>query len=332
MKKIFLFAICLLSIYACKKESSTFDGPSIEEMYSNFSVLADFKCDKDSVDFAAGEKALFTAKFNKPVNWKITITGQTSHAQKEITGISKSIDATNGIWNGSTSVFPMFKAEHCIAKLTITDVADTFQVAVKIRTVKVNEGFVIADFENGFNPLWVKFVQSGANMDFTIKTDSLAPQGAKYLKMAGTVNWDWLIGMIDYPAKAYGTANTLSLPTNADQVYFNCLIYGVPGTNDSKVLFQFREDENADGIINAATDDEYDVEIPVTWTGWKLFSVKYSDLVSLTNGQPTTPHGNSIHNPDKIGKISMLHLADPANGFASCKIDYIIFTNSPLEP
>ena len=331
MKKILYFLFCIIVLGSCKKESSTFEGTSIEEMYSNFKIMEAFTCNRDSVNFAAGQTAVFSARFNKAVAWKITITGQTSHARKELTGMSKQIDLTNATWNGSTTLFPMFKTENCLAQLTITDVADTFAVPVKITGIKVNEGLVIADFENGFNPAWVKFIQSGANMDFSIKTDSLAPQGAKYLKMAGTVNWDWLIGMIDYPASAYG-ANTLALSQNPDEVYFNCLIYGVPNTNESLVLFQFKEDENGDGTINANSDDQYDLEVRVNWAGWKLVTVRYSDLPSLSNGQPTTPHGNNQHNADKIGKISMLHLADPAGGFAHSKIDYLIFTSKPLEP
>jgi hypothetical protein len=169
-------------------------------------------------------------------------------------------------------------------------------------------------------------------MDFNIKNDTLCPQGAKYLRMAGTVNWDYLIGLIDYPASAYGTTKTLNLSTNPNDVYFNCLIYGESAANPSIVLFQFKEDENADGIISANSDDEYDYQINVNWTGWKLISIKYADIVTLVNGQPSTPKGNSQHNPDKIGKISMLHLADPSLGFAACKIDYIMFTSAPLEP
>ena len=180
--------------------------------------------------------------------------------------------------------------------------------------------------------MWTKFIQSGANMDFNIKSDSLVPQGTKYLNMAGTVNWDWLIGLVDFPANAYGGGNTFPLASNPDGVYFNCLIYGVPNTNSSLVLFQFKEDENGDGTFNTNNEDEYDYQIDVNWSGWKLVTVKYSDIVTLVNGQPATPKGNSLHNPNKLGKISMLHLANPANGFASSKIDYIIFTSTPLEP
>jgi hypothetical protein len=336
MKKyLFLAAVCsliALSFSACRKDTTLFDGPNIEESLANFRVVTPFKADRDSVYFATGETVRFSATFNKTVNWTITVTGLTSKAEKVITGQGKTINVTNGVWNGSTTNFPMFKAEKCNAKLKIETVVDSFQVPVKIKSIKANPGLVIADFENGFNSLWTKFVQTGAQMDFAIKTDLFTPQAGKYLNMAGTVNWDYLIGLIDFNAKAYGATKTLALSTNPDEVYFNCLIYGEPNTNESIVLFQFKEDEDANGTINATSDDQYDLEVKVNWVGWKLISVKYSDIISLSNGQPTTPKGNSLHNPDKIGKISMLHLANPANGFAKCKIDYIIMTNTPLQP
>lgn len=332
MKNYILLLLCMLSLASCRKETASFDGTSIEEQYSDFTVLEPFSSSKDSVAFASGESVQFSAKFNKTVTWTITITGQTSRAKKILTGQSKIIDASNGFWNGSTTQFPMFKTEKCIAQLTIQDITESYQVAVKIKSIKVNNGLVIADFETGLNSAWTKFIQSGANMDFGVKTDTLAPQGAKYLKMAGTVNWDYLIGLIDFPATAYGGV-TLPLSANPDDVYFNCLIYGVPNTNESLVLFQIKEDENANGSFNASNEDEYDLQVTVNWEGWKLISFKYADIPSLVNGQPGTPKGNSQHNPDKISKISMLHLANPANGFASCKLDYIIFTNGkPIEP
>lgn len=151
--------------------------------------------------------------------------------------------------------------------------------------------------------------------------------------MAGTVNWDYLIGLIDYPAQAYNANVTFPLNSNPEAVYFNCLIYGVPNTNPSIVLFQFKEDENSNGSFTAASEDEYDYQINVDWVGWKLISIKYSDFKYLINGSPATPKGNGIQNPNKLSKISMLHLADPNNGFASTKIDMLIFTdNKPLEP
>jgi hypothetical protein len=153
--------------------------------------------------------------------------------------------------------------------------------------------------------------------------------------MAGTVNWDWLIGLIDFVPKAINSNYVVyPLNSNPQSVYFNCLVYGDASVqNPSIILFQFKEDENADGIINANSEDEYDYQLKVDWSGWKLISVRYADVVTLVNGSPSTPNGNAVHNPDKIGKISMLHLADKTGGFASTKIDYIMFSdNQPIQP
>jgi hypothetical protein len=331
--KFGLLALLIFVFVGCRKDKEIIDGPSINEIYSTFKFLQEFKADRTTVDFEAGQTVVFSAAFNKVVNWQISIEGQTSKAKKIISGEGRAISVSNAVWNGSTTEFPIFKAEVCLAKLTIKEITDTFSVNITVAKPKVNAGLVIADFETGINSTWTKFVQSGASMDFNVKTDSLAPQGAKYLKMAGTVNWDYLIGLIDYPATAYGGAPTLPLETNPENVYFNCMVYGVPNTNQSIILFQFKEDENADGTFNSNNEDEYDYEIKVNWEGWKLISIKYSDITTLVNGAPAVPKGNGLRNPNKIGKISMLHLANPNDGFASSKIDYLIFTSSkPLEP
>ncbi len=328
---LFAFTFCA----SCTKNTDEFDGPSINELLSDFNVLEDFKADRDSVDFANGENVVFSATFNKTVDWTITITGNDTKGVKVITGTSRVLDASNATWDGSVTEFPMFNIEECTAQLSIADVADTFSVNEKIISRRVLDGFVVADFETGLLPGWTKFIQSGADMDFQVKTDSLAPEGNKYLNMAGTVNWDYLIGLVDFKATAYGTGmdNTFPLNTNGDAVYFNCLIWGEPNTNASIVLFQLTEDEDENGTFDGNNEDQYDLEIKVDWVGWKLISIKYSDLTTLVNGQPATPKGNGVHNPDKLRQISMLHLADPNLGFASSKLDLVIITeNGPLQP
>jgi hypothetical protein len=330
----FIVALIVLGITfsACRKDAPKFDGPSLEELNGGFSILDPFYVSRDSVDFSSGETVYFTCGMSKTSNWKIKITGQTSGAVKEITGTSKTIALNDAIWSGSTSQLPMFRNEICAIQLTFVGESDTIVDQVKITGVKSNSGYVIADFENGLNSGWTSFIQQGANMDFQIKTDNFAPQGDDYLNMAGTVNWDWLIGLINFKASADGFV-TFPLNPNGNNLYFNAMVYGEPGLLNSIVLFQFQEDENGDGTFTASSDDQYDVEIKVDWVGWKLISIKYSDLVTLVNGAPSSPNGNQQHNPDKIKQINMLHLANPLSGPAKTKLDYIIFTeNGPLNP
>ena len=200
MQKIYrvLLFIGLISFIGCRKENNVFDGPSINETYSTFKVIDPFKVSKNTVDFNAGESVYFSASFNKVVTWQIDIVGSTSKAHKIIEGSGKTINISNATWNGSTTIFPIFAAENCDAKLTIKDIADTFLVNVQITQAKKIEGLMIADFETGLNSSWTKFIQSGADMDFKVKTDSVAPQGLKYLNMAGTVNingaFNWNVG------------------------------------------------------------------------------------------------------------------------------------------
>ena len=336
MKKssILILSSLFVLMSACRKDN-TFDGPSIVELNSTFKLNSVFKASKDSVDFSASETVHFSAQFNKIVTWKLMVHGTQSKAVKVFQGQSKQLDISNTLWNGSTTIFPVFKQELCKAELIIPETHDTFKCDVYAQSSKLNQGLLVTDFESGMNANWTKFIQTGANMDFKIKSDVYAAQGASYLTMAGTVNWDWLIGLIDFVPKAINSSYLVyPLNSNPQTVYFNCLVYGdATVQNPSIILFQFKEDENADGVINANADDEYDLQVKVDWTGWKLVSVRYTDIVTLVNGSPTTPNGNAVHNPDKIGKISMLHLADKTGGFASTKIDYIMFSdNQPIQP
>ena len=125
----------------------------------------------------------------------------------------------------------------------------------------------------------------------------------------------------------------LSKDICTNNVYFNVMVWGEPGLTNSLVLFQLQEDENADGNFTSASEDMYSVQINVNWVGWKLVSVKYSDLQCLVNGSPAAPSGNGVHESDKLMQINMLHLANPNSGYAKSKLDYIIFTeNGPLNP
>lgn len=332
MKKIFYLFILLNLFSQCKRENKSFDGPSLQDLNGVFGLLSPFKSDKNVVEFGKGETVGFSAEFTKICNWKIEINGTVSGAKKIIEGKSRIINASNANWKGSTTEFPVFKSEMCLAILKIEGVSDSFKLDINVLSIRKPSGFIVSNFENGLNSKWTTFIQSGANMDFKIHNDKFAVEGSNYLNMAGTVNWDWLIGLIDFPATAYGTSTNFGLSSISDDIFFNCLIYGVPNTNPSRILFQFKEDDNGNGNFDAANDDQYDKEIIVNWEGWKLVSFKYTDLIHLSNGVPATNNGNNKHNSNNINKISMLHLANPSMGFGSTKIDCIMFTEKgPLE-
>lgn len=331
MKHIIRIIPLLVILASCKREGKPYEGPSLEDLNGPFGMVKPFAASKQAADFSKGETITFGAEFTKQCDWTITIYGDLSKARKIITGKSRQLTPANALWDGTTTLFPAFRTEPCRAVLKVEGVSDSFTLNLGVNGVRVPQGLVIADFEGGLNAKWNTFIQSGLNMDFRVKSDNQSVQGQNYLNMAGTVSWDWLIGLIDFPASAYGSP-TLSLTNIPEDVYFNCLIFGDATPNPSRVLFQFKEDDNNNKIFDASADDQYDKEIIVNWQGWKMVSFKYSDLIHLVNGQPAPNRGNNRHNPNSLVTISMLHLANPSMGAASTKIDYLIFTEkAPLQ-
>ncbi|KAB2807358.1 hypothetical protein [Phaeocystidibacter luteus] len=332
MRKILTLAAVSVALVSCDRDTDP-QGPSLDELYGDFSVLQDFEVTRNTVNFASGQNLHFTARFSKTVDWEIHIVGETSGAEKIFTGKSKVVDAENALWNGTTTNLPMFKREACMAYITVPEegYGDTIP-QINVDSVRVTTGFVIADFESGMNPGWNSFAQSGADMSWNIVQADSAAEKEHYFDMGGEVNFDYLIGLIDFPASAYNEA-LFPLNPNPDQVYFNVFLYKPAGITNEIVLFQFREDENENGIYNQNNEDMYSLELKGLDVGWQMISIRYSDMVALVNGQPADPAGNGVHEPDKLLQVSVLFLADPSSGYSQTWMDNLIFTeNQAFQP
>jgi len=333
----YLLSILALAIIpiSCERDVDT-ESISLTDIYGDFELIHTLDVDNTSIDFERGEKPVFSAEFSKPEIWELTITGETSGAQKTITGFSKELNEENAVWDGSTTKFPMFKAgENCDVKLYVPSQDLTLNdgsVELTIKTTKTNEGVLITDFENGndYKDGWDWFFQSGVSF-FNLKNKRKAPQGSYYYKMFGECNWDWLIGMINIPSSAF-EGETFGLSEVANNLYFNVLLN--VRKPSAKLLIRFREDDNNNGIFEEDFEDEYSLMIENVSPGWQQFSVKYSDLTALIDGNATAPNGNAIHNPDLLNIIDVLLLADPETvGETRVDMDYMIFTeNEPLNP
>lgn len=335
MKRYKIIALFVLTaaVYAgCKHDTEMFEGPALNDLYGEFSIVSGLDITNRNVDFAAGESTQFSATFSKNVNWKLRVTGLNSGAVKVFTALSNQLSPSNATWNGSTTIFPLFGAEECAVMLTVENETDTLRDTLTVASPKVDAGFLVADFENGANPDWEGFVQSGANMSFNITDQGPQAQGNFYYDMGGEVNWDWLIGMIEFPALAYGAPH-FPLSVNPDNVWINMLLYKPTGIDNSLILLQLREDENADSTATETSEDMWSREIMLQDDGWQLISIRYSDMEALVDGQPSVPNGNTLHEPHKLGRISVLMLANPASGYSQALMDYVIITEGgPLTP
>ena len=313
--------LLLLSLAGCKTDD--FEGPGLNDLYGEFDIVEPMALNRSTVDFANQETVYATAAFSKIIDWKITITGQETGSQKVITGKSSKIDASNSLWMGNTTVFPIFRAEPCEVMMTFLNEPDTLRATLTIAAPKANPGVLIDNFEQGLNPNYANWGIHGVNF-YPDSSDHPAAEGDYYFRLNGTVNWDWLINKISIPPSAGATY--FALPSNPAGLYFNCFIYGEKDKANTLLKFEFREDDNGDGTYDANAEDRYDYQLNVDWDGWRLLSLDYSQLATPSDGQFGGANGNKFHQPDKILLLDILLLSDPNLGEARSDLDYMIWT------
>ena len=165
--KLIGVVLAAVLLHACNKED--FEGPSLTNYFGTFEVLEPFVISNQSPDFTNGELVRFQSKFNKVVDWKITITGETTSSKKELSGTSQEIDPNAVYWTGTADEAPFFQEEECAIELTFAAETDTLVDALSIESTKQFEGITVADFENGLPDGTLMFKQLGGNMTRLLK-------------------------------------------------------------------------------------------------------------------------------------------------------------------
>jgi len=341
MKKLkFLLLLTPFFFISCEKEK--IEGPDLHDLYSELTILESLNIVGDSADFSNNQTMYFTASFSKQIDWTIKIKGLNSSAVKIISGKSQTINQANSTWNGSSTQLPFFIAEDCDLELTlkwntidsgnpnIIMHNDTIYNQVNVQSAKIytNESTVlISDFEGGFNPNFTGFFQSGCTKSLVTNG---AGEGNKYLAQYGICDWDWLIGYVDYFSDYwYDQEDLINDPS---KLYFNIMINGASTISDVSDLpnslfkLEFYEDENGDDYHDASSEDRYDYEFDVNWTGWRMISICYNDLIP-----PSSNAGDGVKEPSKIINVRTLLLANPESGFAKADVDFLIWSfNAPI--
>ena len=336
-----LLLACFLN--SCTKND--FEGPSIEILYGEFELIKPFKLTNKNPDFSSNEQVGFHCEFNKPIEWKITIEGLSTGANREITGFSNAIDSNMIVWNGGPSQVPFFSEEICSIKLTLGNEIDTLRDTITIVSAKPYEnGVWIEDFEDGVpTDALVYFNTEGGDMTFSTANDD-ALLGSSYFQMGGRVNWDWPLGNLDLPL------NITNFSQTSDDLYINIGILSdlndlhtgqfinILISEETNTPFNENLNNNASDLFES-TMEIYKMKVPVDWDGWQMKSFRYSDF------EPVSPNNQDINfnrNPNDIKAIRISCQACPSSsGNPVCPenfmkvvrtdIDHIIFTtNSSL--
>jgi hypothetical protein len=298
-----------LVLSGCDHATDMVDGPRLIDRFGEFNLLEPLAASQPTVDFAASESVVFTARFNKQVNWVVEITGQQSGAVKRIEGFSNELTAENARWDGGTTDLPLFKAEPVEAALLVPEEegTDTTRTTIEVLSPREYEGIVVADFEGDDGP----DINVG-NFEFELNnatglSDEVPPgEGDAFYLFRGTDNVvnNFFVGLIDITPSE---GSFFEVPTSVpEDLYLNTFLYSFD-TPHTIAVVQLIADANGSGAFEDGTDTAFPViDIPVDWSGWRAFSIPLSTtemteaqareivavrvlLISDNNSQPSPP-------------------------------------------
>jgi hypothetical protein len=350
MKKLLLYSAILFAfiLFSCKKKEQI--GPSLNDMAGPAIITANLSASNATPNFSTGGSVYFNAAFQNDANWVLTLTGNISGAVKFFKGVGKTIDASNATWDGSSGNNFSFRVEPVVAVLTFPSASNsslaTQQITINITGIKssASQGKIVTDFSNS-TKIANSYTYANINHSFfndTTKwgsdwqptdTSRVYPEvdGNPYLKMSGNP-WDAsngpnsispYIDMIRFWASSSDINYHKYFPLYSDptQVYLNFYVYNT-GTPDTWLTASVIEDANT---------FTYTIKNP-RWTGWKLFSIRYSDMIASNT--------LSLPDPTKVSHIDFVLLSTASQTvlnqkteIVSTAIDHIIWTfNKPYQP
>jgi hypothetical protein len=254
---------------------------------------------------------IFSAQFNKNVDWRIEITGLESGAVRRIEGFSRTIQAENATWTGGTTILPFFRAEMCAVQLIIPEEPDFLDSAnVEILGTKVYEGNLITDFEaNPGNSIQVGDFEFELAPESGRKNDVVAGQGEYFFRLAGTDNAsggptdNFFVGLAVILPSINGETYFQVPTTNPQNLHLNYLLGGV-GSPYTRAIISIHIDSNNNGQFDDGPDQGIEFPIDPSYNGWRLQSFSFAEtgltseqlsklvacrliLISLNNLQPS---------------------------------------------
>lgn len=363
---IALFCFCLATVFAacsCKRtlDDAEFQGKEIVSAPADFTgTVAPFSATRKqdanyyplvdtngTQDLYFGQilqyqnYVIYAATLSHRVTWTITITGNLSGATKTITGTSQIIDNTNATWDGRSDGTYFFRHDESFkAVLSFLNSDITYTHYGKIKEtdlgpynytehpVSVKKFILVDDFDAESNPYKTRTtysdVNDGADKAKFIVSNKLRMNELFSMYMKGTDGNGngYLGGFSNQDLVELANAVTTEDP---DSVYINAYVYGYGRPNTALMFLLYESDTNTPPY-KGIRDDNYQYIQEITWTGWKLVSIKYSAFKASSN-PAAGGSGNRIKEPKKLVGIGAELQCYPTPGLTvETNVDFFSIT------
>ena len=309
------------------------------------------------------DSIIFTAKFNEKVTTKVTIRGLESGAVRVLNIDAKELDGLNASWFGEHQGFDFFRKEKVLVSYEVLGVGE-----IRAPDTVVIEGPHL--FRSGRNfalPGWSFEKQNGSESDRydeDIASPFVQPYGQEY-NISKPVKINTPNGLYAYKFESTETNKsgflrmgvsflTVDNPkarkkykyfinqANPDSVYFNLFVYSESPKYERKLVVVLGETDQGEILDdnrflvkssehNRLSHDRKLLNITMDFTGWKLFSFRYSDMPFATN-KFYGGNGNKINEPQSVSIVDFnLETDFPGKHFVY--VDFPIFTyGGPFDP
>jgi hypothetical protein len=347
-----LIVICLFVFSDCKRSSKddNFFGTAYRPAPANFSVIGNSFIPSSGtnpkpnsgIDFTKKDTMSFHAVFSDSVSWTITITQPATGAVKTITGLSKSIDQTNAVWNcTSSNVYFFTRLKPVTAVLSFLGSDITLSAPINIfnfynyngKTINGVKYTLVDDFDKLGTATYAvtgSVYPDPADANVVLEFDSVNKvesgifTGNSYHMKGSDANKNgYLGGMNTITLDALNGAVNV---TDPNELYINLYIYGSGKANSSLEVKVYELDSVRGGTYTEYNNDGWINDIIIDWAGWKLVSLKYSTFQRARDPLHGAG-GNGIKQPDKLCGMAISLLSNPVTGAdVDLNFDYVILS------
>ncbi len=316
--KQFFVACSLLALtvlgYSCKCSRTTEDTTPKICPSSSF-VASPITATSSSTPINVNEGVTFSSTFNEIAQWKLVVKA-TSGAYKSFEGKSNNVQV---IWYGDAQSEVFFAAGDAVSVDLFVSCKDEplssegFNIGIATDFTKV--GVLCSDFDQGIvPPNNYNFTPRGL-VTLSMSDYHPSPNGGSYFNITGTSPtpvWYFDGFGLDWSSSTPPAfLNTAKLHQDPSKVYLNVLVSSGASTNSQ---YQLTVSEKYNGALKQRKFVK-----DITWTGWKVVTVKLSDI--------------GILDPTQIKTIAFgLGAAKTQQLQGELNIDLVLLTNDhPLQ-